>query len=76
MRKIILHFAITLDGMVSNVEQWVSLDDEALKNSSTDQDKIDAIIVGKNTYAGLTAYSAGSGDLFEISRRTRLRKEN
>lgn len=25
MRKVFLHFAITLDGVVSNVEQWVSL---------------------------------------------------
>ncbi len=34
MRKIILHFAVTADGMVSNVEQWVSLTDEALKDGS------------------------------------------
>lgn len=56
MRKIILHFAITLDGIVSNVEQWVTLNDEALNDSSADQDSIDAMIMGKNTYAGLTAY--------------------
>jgi dihydrofolate reductase len=56
MRKIILHFAITLDGMASNVEQWVSLNDEALKDANTDHDTVDAIIFGKNTYAGLTEY--------------------
>ncbi len=56
MRKIILHFAVTLDGMVSNVERWVSLDDEALNDSNAAQDAVDAIIFGKNTYAGLTDY--------------------
>ena len=56
MRKIILHFGITLDGMVSNVEQWISLDDEAMKDSSAYQDTLDAIIFGKNTYPGLTGY--------------------
>ncbi len=56
MRKIILNFAITLDGMTSNVERWVSLDDEALSDSSTYQDTLDAIIFGKNSYAGLTDY--------------------
>ncbi len=56
MRKIFLHFAVTLDGMTSDVEHWVSLDDEALNDSSADQDRIDGIIFGKNTYAGLTQY--------------------
>ncbi len=56
MRKIILHFAITLDGMASNVEQWVNLDDESLNDASAFQDTVDAIIFGKNTYAGLTSY--------------------
>lgn len=56
MRKIFLHFAITLDGMVSNVEQWISLTDEAIEDSSAYHDTIDAIIFGKNTYAPLTEY--------------------
>jgi len=56
MRKIILHFAITLDGITSNVERWVSLDDEAIKDTGAYQDTLDAIIFGKNSYAGLTAY--------------------
>jgi dihydrofolate reductase len=56
MRKIFLHFAITLDGMVSNVEQWISLTDEAIKDSSAYHDTIDAIIFGKNTYAPLAEY--------------------
>jgi dihydrofolate reductase len=56
MRKVFLHFATTLDGMVSNVEQWVSLDDEAIKDSSAYHDTIDAIILGKNSYAPLAGY--------------------
>ena len=56
MRKLFLHFAITLDGMVSNVERWVSFTDEALKDSSAWHDTVDAIIFGKNNYAPLAAY--------------------
>lgn len=56
MRKIFLHFAMTLDGRVSNVEQWVSLTDEAIADSSTYHDTFDALIFGKNTYAPLAAY--------------------
>ncbi len=56
MRKIILHFAITLDGMVSNVEQWVALDDEAINDTGTYQDTLDAVIMGKNSYQPLAYY--------------------
>ena len=56
MRKIYLHCAMTLDGMVSNVDQWVSLTDEALADGITFHETIDAIIFGKNTYAPLSAY--------------------
>jgi dihydrofolate reductase len=56
MRKIFLHFAITADGMVSNVEQWVSFTDEALKDSSAWHDTVDAIIFGNNNYAPLAEY--------------------
>jgi dihydrofolate reductase len=56
MRKIFLHFAITLDGMVSNVEQWVSFTDEAMKDTSAYHDAVDAIIFGNNNYAPLAEY--------------------
>ncbi len=56
MRKIILHFAVTLDGMVSNVEQWVSLNDEAMNDATADLDKVGAIIFGKNSYQPLVDY--------------------
>jgi dihydrofolate reductase len=56
MRKIFLHFAVTADGMVSNVEQWVSLTDEAMKDGSAWHDTVDAIIFGNNNYAPLAGY--------------------
>jgi dihydrofolate reductase len=56
MRKIFLHFAVTADGMVSNVEQWVSFTDEAMKDGSAWHDTIDTIIFGSNNYAPLADY--------------------
>ncbi|MEZ4864923.1 MAG: dihydrofolate reductase family protein [Caldilineaceae bacterium] len=56
MRKIFLHFAITLDGIVSNVEQWVSFTAEAMRDGSAFHDTVDAIIFGNNNYAPLASY--------------------
>jgi dihydrofolate reductase len=56
MRKLFLHFAITADGIVCNVEQWVSFTDEAMKDSSGWHDTVDTIIFGKNNYAPLAGY--------------------
>jgi hypothetical protein len=56
MRKIFLHFAMTADGMVSNVEQWVSFTDEAMKDTSAYHDTVDTIIFGNNNYAPLAEY--------------------
>jgi dihydrofolate reductase len=56
MRKIYLHFAMTADGMVSNVEKWVSFTDEAMRDGSAWHDTVDAIIIGKNNYAPLAGY--------------------
>src|SRR5215510_14615058 len=56
MRKVFLHFAITLDGMVSNVEQWVSFTAEAMKDTSAYLATVDAIIFGSSNYAPLAQY--------------------
>lgn len=56
MRNLFLHFAVTLDGMVSNVEQWVSISDEAMRDGSAYHDTMNAIIFGNNNYAPLAAY--------------------
>jgi dihydrofolate reductase len=56
MRKLFLHFAITADGMVSNVEQWVSFTDDAMKDGNAWHDTVDTIILGHNNYAPLAGY--------------------
>jgi dihydrofolate reductase len=56
MRKVFLHFAVTADGVVSNVEQWVSFTDEAMKDGSAWHDTVDTIVFGRNNYAPLAAY--------------------
>jgi dihydrofolate reductase len=56
MRKLFLNFAVTADGMVSNVEQWVSFTDEATKDGSAWLDMVDTIIFGNNNYAPLAGY--------------------
>ena len=56
MRKLFLNFAITADGMVSNVEQWVSFTDEAMKDGRAFLDTVDTIIFGNNNYAPLAGY--------------------
>ena len=56
MRKIFLNFAITADGIVSNVEQWVSFTEEATKDGSAWLDMVDTIIFGNNNYAPLAGY--------------------
>jgi len=56
MRKIFLHFAMTADGTVSNVEQWVSFTEESLRDGSAWHETIDTIIFGNNNYAPLAEY--------------------
>ena len=56
MRKLFLHFTVTADGMVSNVEQWVSFTAEAMEDGSAWHDTVDTIIFGKNNYAPLAGY--------------------
>jgi dihydrofolate reductase len=56
MRKLFLHFAVTADGIVSNVEQWVSFTEEAMQDGSAWHDTVETIIFGKNNYAPLAEY--------------------
>ena len=52
------------DDMVSNVEQWVSFTDEALKDASAWHDTVNTIIFGNNNYAPLAGYwQAPSGGI-------------
>jgi len=56
MRKLFLHFVITADGIVSNLEKWVSFTDEAMKDGSAWHDTVDTIIFGNDNYAPLADY--------------------
>lgn len=56
MRKIILTMQISLDGIVSDVDQWMTLNDEIIKDSLEYYDTLDAIVTGGNSYPSLAEY--------------------
>jgi dihydrofolate reductase len=56
MRKMILTMQASLDGIVSDVDQWMTLNDEILEDSLEYYDMLDAMIIGGKTYPGLAAY--------------------
>jgi hypothetical protein len=53
MRKIILYMQISLDGVVSNVDQWMTLSDEIVEDALESYNTVDTIVVGSNTYPSL-----------------------
>lgn len=71
MRKIILTMQSSLDGVVSDVEQWMTLSDEIIKDALKYYDTLDAIIIGGKTYPGLAAYwrEAEKSSESELERR-------
>lgn len=56
MRNIILSMQISLDGVVSDVERWMTLGDDVVEDSLAFYDTLDAIVVGGNTYPSLATY--------------------
>jgi dihydrofolate reductase len=56
MRKIILYMQISLDGVVSDPEQWMTLSDEILADALEYYDTLDAILVGSKSYPSLAEY--------------------
>jgi dihydrofolate reductase len=56
MRRIILYMQISLDGMVSNVDEWMTMSDEILEDSLEYHNTLDTIAVGGNTYPSLAEY--------------------
>lgn len=57
MRKIILTMQRSLDGVASDVDQWMTtLSDEIVEDSLAFYDTLDAIVIGGNSYPGLAAY--------------------
>ena len=56
MRKLILTMQMSLDGIVSDVEKWMTLNDEIVEDSLAYYNTLDAIVIGGNTYPSLAAY--------------------
>lgn len=56
MSNIILTMQISLDGVVSDVEQWMTFGDDIVEDQLSFYDTLDAIMVGGNSYPGLAAY--------------------
>lgn len=57
MRKIILTMQQSLDGVASDVDQWMTtLSDEIVEDSLAFYDTLDAVVIGGNSYPGLAAY--------------------
>jgi dihydrofolate reductase len=54
--KFILTMQMSLDGVVSDVEQWMTLSDEMLDDMLKYYDKLEAVLVGGNTYLHLANY--------------------
>lgn len=56
MRHIILTMQASLDGVVSDVEQWMTLSDEIIEDALAFYDTLDAIVIGGHTYPSLAEY--------------------
>lgn len=56
MRKVILYMQISLDGVVSDPENWMTLSDEIIEDALKSYNEIDTVLVGSNTYASLAEY--------------------
>lgn len=56
MSNIILTMQISLDGVVSDIEQWMTFGDDVVEDQLSFYDTLDAIMVGGNSYPGLAAY--------------------
>lgn len=71
MRKIIISLQLSLDGVASDPDQWMTLSDEIIESSIAFYDTLDAILVGGNSYAGLAEYwqQAETNSESEIERR-------
>lgn len=71
MSKVILTMQTSLDGVVSDVEQWMTVSDEIIEDSLEFYDTLDSIIIGGNTYPSLVEYwqNAEKSSGSELERR-------
>jgi len=56
MRKIILYLQISLDGVVSDSDKWMSFSDDILTDAIDYYKTLDTVIFGSNTYPFLSDY--------------------
>ncbi|MBD2755700.1 dihydrofolate reductase family protein [Spirosoma validum] len=56
MRKISLYMNMSLDGIVSDPDKWMSFSDEILEESLAAYDQYDASLMGSNTYPSMADY--------------------
>lgn len=56
MRKIVLYMQISLDGIVSDVDEWMTFSDEILEDALEYYQTLDTIVVGSNSYPSLAEY--------------------
>lgn len=56
MRKVILYFNMSLDGIVTNLENWAKISDELIEDSALRYEEIDTILFGANTYPFMGEY--------------------
>ena len=56
MRNINLYMHISLDGMITNLERWMSYSDEMLEEAYEYYKSVDSIVIGGNTYSSMAEY--------------------
>lgn len=56
MRKVILYMQISLDGVVSNPEQWMTLSDDIISDAIDYYKSLDTVVFGSNTYPFMADY--------------------
>ena len=62
MRKVILYFNMSLDGIVTNIENWIKISDELIEDSAKRYEEIDTILFGGNTYPSMGEYWQNAED--------------
>jgi dihydrofolate reductase len=56
MRKVTLYMQISLDGVVSNPEQWMTMSDDILSDAIDYYKTLDTVVFGSKTYPWLADY--------------------
>lgn len=56
MGSIVLYMQISLDGIVSDVDRWASIDDGILEGALEYYNSLDAIVIGANSYPSMAEY--------------------